>query len=210
MGGLGVPKFLAKIKFSHVSLSTHQGVLAAVALGIWGYTWVSILRKEARKRRNEASRGLHSYKLSLPSGHSSSHPFWPLLGPHACKRLSLPGWEVGIPMQAGKGLLGAFIAAWVGARLREKQTWVPDARQQRGEEPARTSLGLKLHPLPFPKDHPGDHLEPTVTSGIFLPAHFKKTRPLRGARSEAQPLLDTPSQAAFPLSTPHHFHPARS
>lgn len=97
---LGVPKFLAKIKFSHVSLSTHQGVLAAVALGLGIYMGKYPLEKKQGKGEMKPHGVCTAAFQAFLQGHSSSHPFWPLLGPHAAKRRPLPGWEVGIPMQA--------------------------------------------------------------------------------------------------------------
>ena len=66
------------------------------------------------------------------------------------------------------------------------------------EEPARTSLGLRPRPLPFPQGPSRDHSEPTVT----CPHILKKTRPLRGGQKHSPP--DTPSQAASRCARPHH------
>lgn len=66
------------------------------------------------------------------------------------------------------------------------------------EEPARTSLGLRPRPLPFPQGPSRDHSEPTVT----CPHILKKTRPLRGGQKHSPP--DTPSQAASRCVRPHH------
>ena len=65
------------------------------------------------------------------------------------------------------------------------------------EEPARTSLGLRPRPLPFPQGPSRDHSEPTVT----CPHILKKTRPLRGGQKHSPP--DTPSQAASRCARPH-------